>query len=202
MTQAIDTTIHTAASITIDTVVLPRADWKVEMTTQGLSIGPEKGSWYPHIVRGRARHDVTVVPMIGCPACGKLIMISHTHAVARWIGAMHPRKIRVPVAHAVNHLGKVSPDIQCMHMGCSFHRRVYLDRWNKTKPLYAVAYFDLTKGGELGGEIAIDYCHAIDRREALNQFGLGARRNVRIIDAGPALGFYVKDKEGKRLSAD
>ena len=101
----------------------------------------------------------------------------------------------VPVAHGIDYRGKVSPDFQCGHGACSFHRRVYLDRWNKTKALYAIAYVE-----GVHGNICIDYTHAIDRKEASFHFGKRSK-NVRIIDMAPAVGFYVDEKTG-RMTAD
>lgn len=103
---------------------------------------------------------------------------------------------RVPEAHAVDSLGKVSPDLVCTHGRCDFHRKVYLDRWQKTKPLFALAYVNLSKGEH--GAIEIAYSHSVDVREARHHLGRG---NFRVIAGGPAIGFFVDEKTG-RVTAD
>ncbi len=207
MTMQPTSTVHSSASLNIHAIVLPRALWETKMTDRGLGIVPQKGTWYAHVLRGKSAHDVKILPMIGCPNCGGLLYVVHTDDAAAGLRQMTGGRIPVSVTHQVNHLGLVRDrrggDLLCMHGRCDFHRRVYLDRWNKTKPLYAIAYVEgvgHTQDEVARGEIKVDYCHAVDRKEALNHFG--ARRNVRVIDAGPAVGFFVKDKEGKKLSAD
>lgn len=187
---AVASTVHSQASINVRAVVLPRAKWDTAQTAKGLAFLPQKGTWYGHVIRDG--HDVNVVAMIACPNCGGTLYLSHDQAAAKALRRM--TGMPVPVAHTINHLGMVSPDVLCQHGRCDFHRKVYLDRWNKTKPLYAIAYIE----GE-HGEIKIDYCHAIDRREARLHFG--PRRNVRIIDIGPAVGFFVNERTG-RITAD
>ena len=188
-------TIDTRASIDIRSVVLPRANWERVKTPNGVAVRPQKGTWYAHVVRGTAAHDVTIIPMIACPACGGLVYLSHTLETAKALGAMLGRP--GPVAHSIDRIGRVSPDVMCRHGRCAFHRRVILDRWNKTKALYAVAYVDSLGGGH--GRIQIDYCHAVDRKEALFHFARG--KNRRLIDAGPAVGFFVNEQTG-RVTAD
>lgn len=190
--QAITTNINSRASIDARVLVLPRAQWESEMTSQGLALRPQKGTWYGHVVRGKGAHDVSVVPMLGCPNCGGIVFLANEPA-AETLRRMSG--MPVPASHKIDHLGRVTPDVRCTHVRarCEFHRRIILDRWLKSKALYAVAYIDLTKGEH--GEIEIDHCHAVDRREAL--FHFGQRKNVRIIDAGPAVGFFVDEKTGK-----
>ena len=190
-----ETTVHSQASIDVRTIVLPRANWERARTPQGAALRPQKGTWYPHVVRGRSAHDVTIVPLLGCPKCGGLLYLSHTPATAKALGVILGAE--GPVAHSIDTLGRVSPDILCRHDHCGFHRRVILDRWNKTKALYAVAYVDSSKGEH--GQIQIDYCHATDRKEALFHFAKSQSR--RLIDAGPAVGFFVNEKTG-RVTAD
>jgi hypothetical protein len=186
--------VHSQASIDIRSIVLPRAKWETRRDDTGRVIGfmPQKGTWYGHVVRGR--WDVTVVPMIGCPSCGKALLLSHSEKAAGYLGKM--LGVTVPVAHRIDHLGKVAPDVRCQYGACSFHRRVYLDRWLKTKPLFAIAYVNQDVGEH--GEIEIAYSHSIDAREARLHLGRG---NFRIIGAGPAIGFYVNEKTG-RMTAD
>ena len=124
------------------------------------------------------------------------MFLSHSPEAARAVRGL--TGMPVPVAHRINHLGLVRTvsggDVACQHAGCSFHRRVYLDRWLKTKALYAIAYVE-----GVHGAIKIDYPHAVDRREA--RFHFGPRRNVRIIDMAPAIGHFLDERTG-RLTAD
>ncbi len=185
--------VQSQTAIDIRSLVLPRARWEVSKGPDGRPcFAPQKGTWYGRVFRGRAAHDVLTVAMIACPACGGASFLSHSPAAAKVVSRL--TGMPCPVAHRVDYLGKVSPDLQCGRLSCSFHRRVFLDRWNKTKALYAIAYIE----GEHGA-IQIDYTHAIDRREA--RFHFGKRKEVRIIDMAPAVGFYVDEKTG-RMTAD
>jgi hypothetical protein len=190
-------TVHTHAAITIGSVVLRRAKWETARDESGrIGVAPQKGTWYGHIVRGRNKHDSIVVPMVGCPACGGALFLSHSADCAAALSLL--LGIRVPVAHRIDGLGKVSPDLLCQRQGhgggqCDFHRKVYLDRWNKTKPLYAIAY--VNRAAERGrGAIEIAYSHALNAREA--RFHLG-RGEFDVIGAGPAIGFFVDEKTGR-----
>ena len=191
--ESVATTIHAKASINVRSIVLPRATWDTGICSDGLpTFSPKKGTWHAHVVRTRS--GIIVLPMIGCPACGGILTLTPDKEAAKllrlWTG------LPVPVAHAIDRYGKVSPDVLCKHGSCDFHRRVYLDRWSKTKPLFALAYVNLDKGEH--GEIEIAYSHAIDAKEARMHLGVG---NFRTIAAGPAVGFFVDEKTG-RVTAD
>lgn len=196
MNTAPEYKVHASASIQVRALVLPRAQWETEVAMQGRAYTPVRGTWCAHVERGRNAHDVTVVAMIACPSCGGLTYLSHSREAARilgrWMGG-----VQVPVAHSVDHLGKVSPDILCKHGRCDFHRTVYLDRWNKTKALFAIAYVDdrLPEGKR---KIEIAYSHAVDTKEARFHLGPG---KFRVIAGGPAIGFFVDVKTG-RMTAD
>lgn len=194
--QTVSATISSRAAIDVRAIVLPRAGWAYDFIGGRLAVTPQKGTWYGHVARGKSAHDVIVIPMIGCPSCGGLIFLSHTPETAKALSQMHGG-VQVPIAHRIDHLGKVSPDILCKHGRCDFHRRVYLDKWNKTKALWAIAYVTPE------GKIQIDYCHAVDRKEAAFHYAgsHGGRKGCRFIDAGPAVGFYVDEKTG-RMTAD
>ncbi len=191
MTQSAAATVHTQASINVRALVLARAKWESEPAPDGrMAFRPQKGTWYGHIVRGRGPADATVVPMVSCPSCGGILFLSHSEDAAKALRRM--TGMPVPVAHRIDPYGKVSPDILCQHGRCDFHRSVYLDRWNKTKPLFAIAYVNLDKG--VHGTIEIAYSHAIDAREA--RFHLGAG-NFKVIGAGRAIGLFVNEKTGR-----
>jgi hypothetical protein len=189
--------VHARASLDVRAIVLPRAQWDVLPTPEGrggLAFRPQKGTWYGHIVRGRSRLDTTVLAMIGCPACGGVLLLSQSEDAARALRKL--TGLPVPVAHAIDRLGKVTPDVLCKHGRCDFHRKVYLDRWNKTKPLYAIAYVNLEKSEH--GAIEIAYSHALSAAEARLHLGQGS---FKVIGAGPAIGFFVNEKTG-RVTAD
>jgi hypothetical protein len=199
-------TVDTQASLEVRAVVLPRVVWETGHTPQGEpTFLPRKGTWYGHVFRSKGPGAIlsTIVPMLGCPNCGGLTILVHNPRVAEII-RVNGRPS--PVVHQVSHLGKVAPDIRCKHGSCDFHRRVYLDQWLKNKPLFAVAYCQFEAGKRPNpndptahGSIQIDYCHAIDRREALAQFG--RRPNCQVIDAGRAVGFHFEEKT-RKLTAD
>lgn len=187
--------VSSQVSLHVQACVLPRAEWDVSESYDGrISIRPIQGTWYGHVVRGASAHEVALIPMLGCLGCGKLLMLSHTEESAKCIGKLFKVPTFRPV-HRINHLGKVSPDLKCMHHGCDFHRTVYLDRWLKTKALYACAY--IRKGAK---KIEIDYSHAIDAKEALFHMGFKPRE-VKVIACGPAISFFVDDKTG-RITAE
>jgi len=193
--------VHTSASVIVRPLVLPRAKWSFDAIggVRGggdrgpggpgeLAFRPMKGTWYGHVVRGKSAHDVIVLPIIGCPTCNSPLFLAHRADTAKMLSRLMRRP--VPVVHKIDHLGKVQPDIQCG--GCGFHRKIYLDRWNKTKPLYALAYVDMRKGAERKIEIA--YSHSIDTREARFHLGPG---KYDVIAGGPAIGFFVDEKTGR-----
>ena len=182
--------VHSTSSIIVRPIVLRRAEWATHERAVGPTVIP--GTWYAHVVRGRDAWDVAVIPFIGCPLCGKKNVLVHNEQAAAIVARGIGQPV-VPVTHTNDHLGKVSPDVMCMTPGCSFHRQVYLDRWNKTKPLYAIAY---TRGQSTKIEIA--YSHSIDAREARIHLGVG---DYNIIGAGPAIGFFVNERTG-RMTTD
>src|SRR5271157_1420047 len=137
MTQA-QAIVHSGASLVTRPLVLERAEWEAMTTPTGhVQPLPVKATWHAQIIR-RSRTDVTVVPMVGCPLCGRMSVLTPTPGAAREVGRMFGRQ--VPVAHKIDTYGKVTPDFQCMHPSCDFHRPIYLDRWQAAKPLYAIAF--------------------------------------------------------------
>jgi hypothetical protein len=88
--------------------------------------------------------------------------------------------------------GKLDPDLRCM--ACAFHRVCYLDRWNRDKPLYCAAI-------DRNGKLEKRYTHADSQAQALRTFA-PAIAGGRLIACAPAVGFYVTDAKGDRLSAD
>ena len=190
--------INSAPSLQVRPVVIERAVWKVikKQVNGKTSLGFEsiKGTWFPFLVRLN-KLETVAVPIVSCPACGMLLMLS-TEKSQR--GLMHLLGHAVPVAHSVNKEGLISPDVMCdpsSSRRCSFHRKVYLDRWSNQKPLYVIAYVDLKSSSS---EILFDYCHAASRAEAGLHFG---PRKVNVIDVGRAVG-YLYDEKNKTATAD
>ena len=191
--------VHTRAALSTRAAILPRAAWHVSSAPDGTPAftrsaegGPvPKGTWFAWILRKRDGGSV-VMPLVSCPVCGGLIRL-HTDKSTP-IYRIAYGKPDLPVVHKIEANGKVSPDIMCMSGRCDFHRTAYLDRWSRTKPLWAIAYVEGPHG-----IIKIDYTNAVNKKEALFMFGV--RPNVRIIDAGLAIGFFVNEKTG-RVTAD
>jgi hypothetical protein len=190
--------ITSAPSLQVRPVVVERAVWKVlkkKDPSGKTQIGFDhvKGTWFPLVVK-LSKIETVVVPILSCPACGMLLFIS-TQKSHR--GLMHLLGHAVPIVHQVSKEGLISPDIVCDVKGqrrCSFHRKVYLDRWSNQKPLYVIAYVDVAKSPE----ILFDYCHASNRTEAGFHFG---PRKVHVIDVGRAVG-YLYDEKNKTATAD
>jgi hypothetical protein len=113
-----------------------------------------------------------ILALVCCPNCGKSSIL-------------HQR------IHHINHLGKVDPSFMCKYYPCQFHRDIYLDEWNK-KPLYACAVMR-------DGKPEMHYMHATTQQEARIQLGAG---NYYIVAIGRAVGFFVHDNHGDKLSAD
>jgi hypothetical protein len=188
--------INSAPSLQVRPIVVERAVWKVikKQVNGKTSLGFEsvKGTWFPFLVRLN-KLETVAVPIVSCPACGMLLMLS-TQKSQR--GLMHILGHAVPVVHSVSREGLISPDVRCDTSGsrkCSFHRKVYLDRWSNQKPLYVIAYTEARSP-----EILFDYCHAANRAEAGLHFG---PRKVNVIDVGRAVG-YLYDEKNKTATAD
>lgn len=176
--------IDRSPSLQIDSVVLPKGNWTFDYPETGFSKGAvlktrlvefQPGTW----IKAESWMDKRIIAVFSCPNC-------------------HEIRFLATGIHTIDHLGKVSPDVQCKaklpsNAECSFHRRVYLDRWNK-KPLYAVA-LENWDGKKWTPEIR--YTHADSEAEARFMMGQGA---FRIVGAAPAIGFFVEDKVGDKLN--
>jgi len=112
--------------------------------------------------------------LVCCPACMTTCVLS-------------------PLVQEIDHLGHVTPGFACVNPECTYSCDLWLDKWNN-KPLYAMAV-------QQKGEIAIYYTNASCQAEARMHLGAAAK-NSEIVSIGPAIGFFVQDKEGKVLSAD
>jgi hypothetical protein len=178
--------VYAQASIVIHPIALERAVWQRQRGLAGLGLKPIKGTWYA-LTEKRGFNSSVIVPIISCPSCAGLLFISNKPEAAQVIGRMVGHI--VPVAHAVDLKGKIAPDIRCMHDGCSFHRTVYLDKWDRLRPLYCTAY---TRDSSIDIEFA--FSHAASAKEA--RFHLGAG-NFNIIGVGRAVGFLFDEKARK-----
>jgi hypothetical protein len=182
--------VHSNAAVIVRPVVLPRAVWPRKSSPGGLSLSPVPGTWYAFEDKGDGPRGTIVrplIPMISCPACAGLLFLSHTPEGARALGRMV--KAVVPIAHRISHEGKVAPDIKCTHGTCSFHRTVYLDKWDKTRPLYCAAYCE---GRD--PEIKFCYSHATSPAEARLHLGPG---DFTIVGIARAIGFAFDEKTRK-----
>jgi hypothetical protein len=190
MNEASTYEIHSTSSVITRPVVLSRAQWKTGPGT----VEPQAGTWFAFKDHGPNGNGIlaNVVPMIGCPRCSGLIVLSCDSASSAYLARVM-RRAQVPVVHAIDRLGKVTPKVKCMHAGCGFEGSLYLDRWQDAKPLFAIAY---TRGSR--GRIEIAYSHATNAKEARVHLGPG---DFHVIGAGPAIGFFVDEKTG-RITAD
>ena len=179
------TTIQGNAAVVVRPLVLARAMWPRQDAPGGVGFRPMKGTCYAYL--DKAGPTSIVVPMISCPSCAGLLFIVHTQETARILGRM--MRTIVPVAHRVDTVGKVAPDIRCMHKGCNFHRTMYLDKWDRLRPLYSIAY---TEGRDI--DIKFAFSHAASQREARVHLGTG---NFNIIGIGRAVGFLFDEKTRK-----
>jgi hypothetical protein len=196
MTQAIS--IQSAASVVVEPLVLRRAKWPRVMTARGPSFRTIPDTWYAHIEK-RGFNSSVVLPIVCCPRCKKMFFLIHTQdasqAFTRMTGAP------VPVTHRISPIGEVkvlngkdrSGDVVCPHPGCGLHRHVYLDQWDKLRPLYVAAY---TEGSSV--EVKFAYSHATSMAEARYHLGAG---KFNVISVGRAVGFLFDEKTNK-TSAD
>lgn len=165
--------ITSSASLVVRPFVFRKADWIYygdESNRQTVRGTP--GTWDT----GPIHKPDWLLGIVCCPACSGLSMIH--------------RKV-----HTIDELGHITPDLRCPYnkngQRCGFHRKVYLDEWNK-KALYACAV-------ERNGKPEIHYMHADNQREARLHLGPG---NYQIVAIGRAIGFFVHDSHGEDLSTD
>jgi hypothetical protein len=175
-------------------VVLARATWKPREDGRGLRA--DRGTWCP--LKGEQGGGSVIVPLLSCPSCEQVTVLVPDMRIA---GMLRRMGLPFPVGHDdhpplfdIDRLGKVTaksfgPEFACAHKTCSFRRRIYLDKWQHEKPLWVVAYIEPP-----ALEPEFTYCHASSRVEAIHHFG--AAGNRRIIDAGPAVGFFTNEQTG------
>jgi hypothetical protein len=165
--------IDRSPTINVDPVFLPKGEW--EFVKDVVLPYPQLNSYVPGTwIKPESWMDRRIVAAFSCPNCKEI-------------------RFLMKGIHDVDHMGKVSPTVQCKAGNCTFHRRVYLDRWNK-KPLYAVA-IENWNGKSWTPEIR--YTHADTEAEARFMMGDGP---FRIVAAAPAIGFFVEDKVGDKLN--
>lgn len=172
-------------------VVLPRSVWKAREDGRGLAA--ERGTWCP--LKGTHQGGSVIVPLLSCPSCARVTFLIPDMFTA---GLLRRMGLQFPIGHDdhpplfdIDRMGKVSakslgPELSCC---CGFRRRVHLDRWNHEKPLWVVAF---VKPGSKT-DLDFSFCHAASRKEALMHFG---NTKGRVIDAGPAVGFFTDEKTG------
>jgi hypothetical protein len=184
-------TVHSQASIVVDPEVIPRATWGRQVGPRGEPMfRPIRGTWYAAMYKPRVGASI-VVPMMSCPSCAGMLFLSHRADTARILGSWMGRI--VPVAHSIALTGKVAPDLRCSQPRCGFHRTVYLDKWDRLRPLYCTAYVEGSNP-----EIKFAYSHATSQKEARFHLGKG---NYHVLSVGRAVGFKFDEKKNK-LTAD
>jgi hypothetical protein len=177
--------IDRSPSLQLDSVVLPKGEWEFDYPVNNGGKAPvyktELVSFVPGTwIKAELWMNKRILAAFSCPNCKAI-------------------RFLVDGIHTIDHMGRVKPDVQCKARStiagveCSFHRRVFLDRWNK-KPLYAVA-IENWNGKVWTPEIR--YTHADNEAEARFMMGQGP---FRIVSAGPAIGFFVEDKVGDKLN--
>lgn len=178
-------TIDTRASLNTQVLIVPRGEWKWE------EAAPDSPARTPQLVEHVPCTWIEpldwmakeIVAIFSCPNCREV-------------------RILTKRVHEISSAGEVKPDLQCKgQLGkCTFHRKVFLDRW-KNLPLYACAIECIGKFGRIP---RIVYTHAKNPTEAA--FMLGARVDGMVYDIvaiGPAIGFFVADgKDDTKLVAE
>jgi hypothetical protein len=168
--------VYTNPSLIVEPIIFKKADWTFRYKANG-TVDP---IGIPNTWCEPTEHlkQAQIMALFCCPNCKRI------SAIVQWL-------------HEVNRFGKVSPSLQCMNpKRCSFHRNAYLDMWNN-KPLYACAVERVLRDGTLKAEI--HHMHANNVTEARIHLGPG---NYHIVGIARAIGFFVEDKHGEKLSAD
>jgi hypothetical protein len=173
--------VDRSPSLNLESAVLPKGEWQfVKVDNQPYPQLHEfiPGTW----IKPESWMNKKILAAFSCPNCKEI-------------------RFLIEGIHTIDHMGRVKPDVQCKaraslsNIECSFHRRVYLDKWNK-KTLYAVAIENWT-GFKWTPEIR--YTHADSEAEARFMMGEG---QFRIVACGPAVGFFVEDKVGDKLNVE
>jgi hypothetical protein len=167
--------IDRSPSLSLDSVVLPKGDWtfvKDELQPYPVLDSFVPGTW----IKAEPWMNKRILAAFSCPNCQVISSL-------------------IDGIHKIDHVGKVQPDVQCKAGNCTFHRRMYLDRWNK-KPLYAVALENWNHRLQKWTP-EIRYTHADSEAEARFMIGQGP---FRIVGAAPAIGYFVDDKMGDKLN--
>lgn len=185
------------AAIIARPIVLARAPW--ERSADGRGVRATRGTW--HAFKHRGDIGSVIVPMISCPNCGGLTYVVPTFGAALQLKRMGVtyagQKDPSSLPHSVDRIGKVTangptgPGVLCGHGRCDFHRIVILDRWQDEKPLWVIVYTD---GNSF--EPQFQYCHAVNKSEALHHFGALGRRTI--IETAPAVGYFTDERTGRQ----
>jgi hypothetical protein len=180
--------VSTGRSLDPSAVVLPKSeDWLFVETEGEPSGAPKKlvdyipGTWCER----QDWMNPEILAIFACPAC-------------------HETRLLTRAVHTISPIGLVQPDIQCKgNRGtCSYHRKTYLDRWNR-KPLYAAAV-EVWDPRKRTWSPEMVYTHATNQEEATRQLGQTIDgKSYRIVGVAPAIGFFVADgKDDTKLLAD
>lgn len=164
------------AEIVLDTVEFPCQPWAI----RGYEILPKAGTWTlpPHAVAHLGAKGI-----ISCPRCAEAYFILPDMGAK---GEDNPLTLVIPQWHCNK---------------CQFEARVILNDWDKRK-LYCAAFETLVNGVLIANK---EYMHAVDEADATGQFWNGriaADNVVRLVGVAPAIGYFVQDNAGRKLSVD
>lgn len=149
----------------------------------GASIEPRPGTWSlpPLAVRETFQHAAKeVVGLFACPHCNTACLFTRD-------------QIEVD---GVNHTA-VLKLFRCAN--CPLVCKAVFEEWDRRK-LYCVAYETRSPNGVIVANK--EYNHAVDQQDAQHQFIEGHRGDpiVRVVGVALAIGFFVNDTKGDKLS--
>ena len=129
-----------------------------------------------------------VIAFLVCPHCGA-------------VSSLSCKEFQISREGVVNRAWACKQAIDSKR-SCPFSEEITLDAWTgrETEKLYAIAHQAFSKGRWVP---RIDYCHAMNEARARFIFFSGVRDAslVRGVTVGLAVGLWVDDAKGERLSA-
>lgn len=162
--------------LVLDTVEFPCVPW----VTRGYEILPETGTW---TLAPKTLWHLKIKGILSCPRC------AHACGILEGMGEKGEDN---PLTLVLKHWHCDS---------CHFEARVILNDWDKRK-LYCACYETLVNGVLMANK---EYMHALDEQDATAQFWNGriAADNVtKLVGVAPAIGYFVQDTAGRKLSVD
>jgi len=163
------------AEILLETVEFPCEPW----VTRGLEILPESGTW---TLAPQSVWHLGIKGILSCPRCSEACGILHDMGEK----ADNPSHLTIKQWHCQK---------------CHFQCRPMLLDWDKRK-LYCAAFETLVDGVLKANK---EYMHAVDEQDATAQFWNGriaADNVVKLVGVAPAIGYFVQDTQGRKLTTD